>query len=167
MLLIIVQTVAFLLVWLSWPMFVWSVYTIQWRLSDQWSGSPVMNTVFTSSPVITLSALGLNRSLFLCTDMHWVKTKLNCLLLLYVTKLILFLLCLQTWLIWVWAFSAETKASHSVHFIDAQTFHNISVYSHVFMNTFSKSMTVTRVFWGDFYTLLTLKMLSINRDCNS
>lgn len=50
--------------------------------------SPVLYTVFTSSPVITSSALGLNRILSLCTDMHWVKTKLICLLLLYVTKLI-------------------------------------------------------------------------------
>lgn len=50
--------------------------------------SPVLYIVFTSSPVITSSALGLNRILSLCTDMHWVKTKLICLLLLYVTKLI-------------------------------------------------------------------------------
>lgn len=155
--------------------------------------SPVLYIVFTSSPVITSSALGLNRILSLCTDMHWVKTKLICLLLLYVTKLIpsfahflrslvcstklgyfrtlmfitLFLLCLQTWLLWVWAFSAGTKAFHSVHFIDVQTFHNISVYSLVFMNTFLKSMAVTWVFSGDLFTLLTLMLLSINRDCNS
>lgn len=45
----------------------------------------------------------------------------------------LFLLCLQTWLIWVWAFSAGTKASYSVHFIDAQTFHNTSVYIPLFL----------------------------------
>lgn len=39
--------------------------------------SPVLNTVFTSSPVITSSAVGLSRILFLCTDMHWVKTITN------------------------------------------------------------------------------------------
>lgn len=39
--------------------------------------SPVLDTVFTSSPVITSSAVGLSRILFLCTDMHWVKTNTN------------------------------------------------------------------------------------------
>lgn len=39
--------------------------------------SPVLNTVFTSSPVITSSAVGLSRILFRCTDMHWVKTNTN------------------------------------------------------------------------------------------
>lgn len=140
--------------------------------------SPVLNTVFTSSRVTTSSAVGLSRILSLCTDMHRVKTKTNLspfavcyqvdsvfssffsdrwcaarnlfyfrTLMFFIT---LYLLCLQTLLIWVWAFSAGPKASHSVNFIDAQTFHNIFVLSHVFMNTFSKSMAVTRVFFGRF-----------------
>lgn len=156
--------------------------------------SPVLYTVFTSSPVTTSSALGLNRILFLCTDIHWVKTKLICLLLLYVAKLIpssahflrslvcstkfvllqnvdvhyFVLLCLQTWLIWVWAFSAGTKASYSVHFIDAQTFHNISVYIPLFLwIQFKINGSYLGLFSGDLFTLLTLKLLSINRDCNS
>lgn len=65
-----------------------------------------------------------------------------------------FLLCLQTWLIWVWAFSAGTKSSQSVQFIDAQTFYNMFVHSHVFMNKFSKSMAVTWCFFsGNFRSL--------------
>lgn len=82
MLLIIVKTVAFLVVTLSRPMIVWSVYTIQWRFSDQWSGF-VFNRVagtehsFYLFPCNNFVGGGSGRILSLCTDMHWVKTNTN------------------------------------------------------------------------------------------
>lgn len=139
--------------------------------------------------------MGLSRTLFLCTDMRWVKTNTNlspfavCYQVDSVIRSFFSDRCVQheicftseRWcfyyfvfalsanlIIWAWAFSAGTKASHSAQFIGAQTFHNIFVHFHVFINTFSKSIAVTWVFFsGNFYTPLTLKLFSINRDCNS